>query len=44
MPQKMAPNDGYVALIYPDCTSHILKWIGVSRKGLTLIIRSKATS
>jgi hypothetical protein len=36
MPQKMNPNDGYVALINPDGTTHTLKWIGVNRKGLTL--------
>jgi sugar lactone lactonase YvrE len=36
MPQKVVPNDGYVALINPDGTTHTLKWIGVNRKGLTL--------
>ena len=36
MPQKVLPNDGYVALINPDGTTHTLKWIGVNRNGLTL--------
>ncbi|MGE0360917.1 MAG: SMP-30/gluconolactonase/LRE family protein [Vicinamibacterales bacterium] len=36
MPQEMAPNDGYIALINPDGTAHTLKWIGVNRNGLTL--------
>jgi hypothetical protein len=30
------PNDGYVSLINPDGTVHTLKWIGVTRDGLTL--------
>ena len=29
-------NDGYVSLINPDGTVHTLKWIGVTREGLTL--------
>ena len=29
-------NDGYVSLINPDGTVHTLKWIGVTRDGLTL--------
>lgn len=29
-------NDGYVSLINPDGSVHTLKWIGVSRDGLTL--------
>ena len=36
MPQEMAPNDGYVSLVNPDGSVHTLKWIGVSRAGLTL--------
>lgn len=36
MPQDVVPNDGYVALINPDGTTHTLKWIGVNRNGLTL--------
>jgi WD40 repeat protein len=36
MPQNLVPNDGYVALIKPDGTTHTLKWIGVNRNGLTL--------
>jgi DNA-binding beta-propeller fold protein YncE len=36
MPQQVVPNDGYVSLINPDGTVHILKWIGVNRNGLTL--------
>lgn len=34
--QDLLPNDGYVSLINPDGTAHTLKWIGVSRNGLTL--------
>lgn len=34
--QDILPNDGYVALVNPDGTAHTLKWIGVSRDGLTL--------
>jgi sugar lactone lactonase YvrE len=29
-------NDGYVSLINPDGTVHTLKWIGLTRDGLTL--------
>ena len=29
-------NDGYVSLLNPDGTVHTLKWIGVTRDGLTL--------
>lgn len=36
MPQDVVPNDGYVSLVNPDGTAHTLKWIGVSRDGLTL--------
>jgi sugar lactone lactonase YvrE len=36
MPQQVVPNDGYVSLINPDGTAHTLKWIGVTRNGLTL--------
>jgi sugar lactone lactonase YvrE len=36
MPQDVVPNDGYIALINPDGTAHTLKWIGVTRNGLTL--------
>ena len=34
--QDVVPNDGYVSLVNPDGTAHTLKWIGVSRNGLTL--------
>lgn len=34
--QDVIPNDGYVSLVNPDGTAHTLKWIGVSRNGLTL--------
>ncbi|MGD9902187.1 MAG: SMP-30/gluconolactonase/LRE family protein [Vicinamibacterales bacterium] len=36
MPQDLLPNDGYIALVNPDGTAHTLKWIGVTRNGLTL--------
>jgi len=36
MPQELVPNDGYVSLINPDGSVHTLKWIGVTRAGLTL--------
>lgn len=36
MPQDVVPNDGYVSLVNPDGTAHTLKWIGVTRNGLTL--------
>lgn len=36
MPQTLVPNDGYVSLVNPDGTAHTLKWIGVTRNGLTL--------
>lgn len=36
MPQQVVQNDGYVSLINPDGTAHTLKWIGVTRNGLTL--------
>ena len=36
MGQDLVPNDGYVALVNPDGTTHTLKWIGVNRNGLTL--------
>lgn len=36
MPQPVVPNDGYVSLIRPDGSVHTLKWIGVTRNGLTL--------
>jgi len=36
MPQDVVPNDGYVSLINPDGTVNTLKWIGVTRNGLTL--------
>lgn len=29
-------NDGYVSLVNPDGTVHTLKWIGMTRSGLTL--------
>lgn len=34
--QDVVPNDGYVSLINPDGSVHTLKWIGVTRDGLTL--------
>ncbi len=34
--QDLMPNDGYVSLVNPDATVHTLKWIGVTRDGLTL--------
>lgn len=34
--QNLIPNDGYVSLIKPDGSVHTLKWIGVTRNGLTL--------
>lgn len=34
--QELIPNDGYVSLVNPDGTAHTLKWIGVTRDGLTL--------
>lgn len=36
MPQTVVQNDGYVSLVNPDGTAHTLKWIGVTRNGLTL--------
>lgn len=36
MPQDVVPNDGYISLVNPDGTAHTLKWIGVTRNGLTL--------
>ncbi|MGE3512538.1 MAG: SMP-30/gluconolactonase/LRE family protein, partial [Vicinamibacterales bacterium] len=36
MPQAIVQNDGYVSLVNPDGTAHTLKWIGVTRNGLTL--------
>jgi sugar lactone lactonase YvrE len=36
MAQDVVPNDGYVSLINPDGSVHTLKWIGVTRNGLTL--------
>lgn len=36
MPNQTVPNDGYVSLVNPDGTAHTLKWIGVTRNGLTL--------
>lgn len=36
MPQAVVQNDGYVSLINPDGTAHTLKWIGITRNGLTL--------
>lgn len=36
MAQDVIPNDGYISLINPDGTAHTLKWIGVTRDGLTL--------
>lgn len=36
MPQDVVPNDGYVSLVNPDGSVHTLKWIGVTRNGLTL--------
>lgn len=36
MPQDLVPNDGYVTLVNPDGSTHTLKWIGVTRNGLTL--------
>jgi sugar lactone lactonase YvrE len=36
MGQNVVQNDGYVSLINPDGTAHTLKWIGVTRNGLTL--------
>lgn len=34
--EDLIPNDGYVSLVNPDGTAHTLKWIGVTRDGLTL--------
>src|SRR5690606_26800105 len=34
--QNLIPNDGYVTLVNPDGSVHTLKWIGVTRDGLTL--------
>jgi sugar lactone lactonase YvrE len=34
--QNLIPNDGYVSLVNPDGSAHTLKWIGVTRNGLTL--------
>lgn len=34
--QDMQENDGYVSLINPDGSVHTAKWIGESRRGLTL--------
>ena len=34
--QDIIPNDGYISLVNPDGTAHTLKWIGVTRNGLTL--------
>lgn len=36
VPQNMQKNDGYVSLLNPDGSVHTTKWIGASRKGLTL--------
>ena len=36
MAQDVVPNDGYISLINPDGSVHTLKWIGVTRNGLTL--------
>jgi flagellar basal body rod protein FlgF len=36
MPQDVVPNDGYISLINPDGSVHTLKWIGITRNGLTL--------
>ncbi len=36
MPQDVVPNDGYISLVNPDGSAHTLKWIGVTRNGLTL--------
>ena len=36
MAQTVVPNDGYVSLVNPDGSAHTLKWIGVTRNGLTL--------
>jgi len=34
--QDVIPNDGYISLVNPDGTAHTLKWIGITRNGLTL--------
>lgn len=34
--QEMQENDGYVSLINPDGSVHTAKWIGETRRGLTL--------
>ncbi|QDT43394.1 Serine/threonine-protein kinase PknD [Gimesia alba] len=36
VPQNMQKNDGYVSLLNPDGSVHTTKWIGATRKGLTL--------
>lgn len=36
VPQNMQANDGYVSLLNPDGSVHTTKWIGATRKGLTL--------